>query len=401
MRLCLLSEHTYPYHVGGVSTWTHALLQGLPEVEVVLVPLYTGTAPGSHCWSLPPNVSAVRPLRAPSTLAPAAVERWSHAALAALPSVDLVHALTASVAGHLGRVARTERGTPLLVTEHGIGWHELAEGTGETETGYRPDTTCRAEHVRHMQTLARGVYSAADRIAAVAHSTREKQEAMGADPDRCTLIPNGVDLPPLTPPSTTDTAPHIGLVGRVTPLKDIRTFLQACAQVHRVLPRAQFFVIGPPADPAYATRCHALAHHLGLSDALIFVEDARQMRPWYERLDVVTLTSQSEAAPLALLEAMAHARPIVTTDVGDCRRLVHGPNDAYGPAGILCPPGTPDAVAQSLLALGTSARLRSRYGWAGRQRVASFYHRPQMVDAYRQEYTALVSSPHPASRSHV
>jgi glycosyltransferase involved in cell wall biosynthesis len=400
MRLCLLSEHTYPYHVGGVSTWTHALLQGLPEVEFVLVPLYAGTAPGPQRWSLPPNVSAVRPLRAPDTLTPRAIERWSHAAVAALPSVDLVHALTASVAGHLGRAARAERGTPLLVTEHGIGWHELAEGTGETETGYRPDTACRAQHVRHMKTLARDVYSAANRIAAVAHSTREKQEALGADPSRCTVIPNGVDLPSLAPPSTTDTAPHIGLVGRVTPLKDIFTFLRACAQVRRALPEARFSVLGPPADPAYAARCHALAHHLGLSDALTFIEDAREMGPWYERLDVVTLTSRSEAAPLALLEAMAHTRPIVATDVGDCRRLVHGPDDAYGPAGILCPPGAPRAIAQSLLALGSSPQMRSRYGWAGRQRVASFYHRPQMVDAYRRVYTGLVSSPRPASRSH-
>lgn len=397
MQLCLLSENTYPYHVGGVSSWTHALLEGLPDVDVVLVPLYAGTSPGPQRWSLPDNVSDVRPLQVPDTLSPAAVTRWSHKARAALPSADLVHALTAGVAGQLGRAARTEWGTPLLVTEHGIGWHELEMGTGETETGHRPDAADREQDVRRMQTLARGVYAAADRIAAVAQSTLEKQVALGADPSRCTLIPNGVEVPPRPAPSLTTTAPHIGLVGRVTPLKDITTFLRACAQVHHALPEARFSVIGPPADPAYAARCHALAHHLGLGDALTFVEDAREMSPWYRRLNVVALTSRSEAAPLALLEAMAHARPVVATNVGDCQRLVHGPDDAYGAAGLLCPPRSPDAVAQGLLALATAPQLRYTCGHAGRQRIKAHYQRAHMIDAYRDLYTALTasaSSPH-------
>ena len=47
MKLCLVTEGTYPYHVGGVSTWTHTLLSGLSDVDVTLVSLYAGEAPGA------------------------------------------------------------------------------------------------------------------------------------------------------------------------------------------------------------------------------------------------------------------------------------------------------------------------------------------------------------------
>ena len=305
MSLCLLTEGTYPYHVGGVSTWTHALLQGLSDVPVLLVPLYAGQPPGAPLWDLPAHVTAHPPLRVPDTLAPDAIADWCRTVAPTLPAMDLVHALTAGVAGQLGRRLQTERGLPFLVTEHGIGWHELQQGAGETETGYRPEgaAPCAADAalkraVRDLQHHARAVYTAADALTTVAWANQKKQYALGADPARCHVVPNGVSVPNRPPDDPTGPF-HVGLVGRVTPLKDIVTFLHACALVHEVLPTARFSVVGPPSDPAYAARCHALAHRLDLDDAVTFVEDARTMPPWYRRFHAVALTSRSEARRLS------------------------------------------------------------------------------------------------------
>lgn len=403
MKLCLLTESTYPYHVGGVSTWTHTLLQGIPDVEVVLVPLCTSEVPRSPLWTLPPNVSTLCPMRVPNSLVPADIMRWSEQALSDLPRTDLTHALTAGVAGQLGRALKAARGTPLLVTEHGIGWHELQHGASETETGFRPDAptattnSCVAEQaieqtVHNLKHLARAVYEAADGITAVAWSTREKQLTLGADPTHSRVIPNGVGVsshPPALPKSPPF---HVGFVGRLTPLKDVHTFLRACARVHDALPETHFSVVGPPSDPAYAAQCHEWARGLGLSDRLTFVGNERDMAKWYQRFDVVALTSRSEAQPLAVLEAMAHARPVVVTDVGDCRRLVTGPNDVYGPAGEVCAPGDDKAIGAALLALARTPRLRRDRSRASWLRVRAFHQRDQMTAAYRRLYTRLVSS---------
>lgn len=404
MKLCLITEGTYPYHVGGVSTWTHALLQGIPDMDVTLVPLYAGTAPGPPIWTLPGHVSLLPPVRVPDSLAPADIASWAEATAPDIPRTDLVHTLTAGVAGRLGQHLQETRGTPLLVTEHGVGWYELQHGAGETETGFRPGdaaTGCaegtRKRAVRHLRHYAHTAYAAADRITAVAGSTQEKQHALGADPTRCHVIPNGVAVSS-QPPSPPSAAPlHIGLVGRMTPLKDIRTFLRACALVQARHPDTQFSVVGPPTDAAYATQCHTLARSLGLADALTFVEDAREMSAWYARFDVVALTSRSEAQPLALLEAMAHARPVVATDVGDCRRLVTGPDDDIGPAGAVCMPGDVDGIADALLSLAETPSLRRTQGRAGWRRVRATYRRDQMVTAYRNLYAELTPRPQSSS----
>lgn len=400
MTLCIISEGTYPYHVGGVSTWTHALLEALPEVSIVLVPLYAGEDPGPPTWSLPSNVATVRPLQVPDSLAPADVVPWCNRVAPSLPPVDLVHSLTAGVAGRLGRALQAARNCPFLVTEHGVGWHELQQGAAETETGIRPAANARScfaqqaveQSVHHLRRHARAVYAAADRIAAVAWSTQQKQYALGADPARCQVLPNGVLVPDLPPDPPRNSSFHVGLVGRVTPLKDIKTFLRTCAQVQAAHPGARFSVVGPPSDASYATQCHTLADTLGLTDALTFVEDARAMTPWYERFNAVALTSKSEAQPLALLEAMAHARPVVTTDVGDCRRLVTGPDDDVGPAGRVCPVGDAEEVGDALLALAHSPARQHREGRSGWRRVRSHYRRDQMTGAYRRLYADLSST---------
>jgi glycosyltransferase involved in cell wall biosynthesis len=405
MSLCLLTEGTYPYHVGGVSTWTHALLQDLSDVPVLLVPLYAGPTPGDSLWALPAHVTAHPPLRVPDTLAPDAIADWCRTVAPTLPAMDFVHALTAGVAGQLGRRLQADRTLPFLVTEHGIGWHELQHGAGETETGYRPAgaapcfaDAALARAVDNLQHHARAVYAAADALTTVAWANQEKQYTLGADPARCHVVPNGVTVPNRPPDDPTGPF-HVGLVGRVTPLKDIATFLHACAHVHEALPTARFSVVGPPSDPVYAARCHALVSRLGLTNAVTFVENARTMTPWYRRFHAVVLTSRSEAQPLALLEAMAQARPVVATDVGDCRRLIDGPDDDLGSAGAVCPVGDARAFADALLTLAREParrRTRGRVGWT---RVRHSYQRDASIATYRRLYHFLRSSPPLASAS--
>ncbi|NUT32016.1 MAG: DUF3492 domain-containing protein, partial [Hamadaea sp.] len=58
MRVALINEGTYPYVLGGVSTWCDQLVRGLPEVTWHLVTV-VGTAPGEPALPLPETVASL------------------------------------------------------------------------------------------------------------------------------------------------------------------------------------------------------------------------------------------------------------------------------------------------------------------------------------------------------
>lgn len=91
------------------------------------------------------------------------------------------------------------------------------------------------------------------------------------------------------------------------------------------------------------------------------VEDVREHLAW---ADVVVLPSYREGTPRALLEAMATARAIVTTDAAGCRDLVRA-----GANGLLVPPRDAGALALAMVELASDATRLTRMGAAGRQIV--------------------------------
>jgi glycosyltransferase involved in cell wall biosynthesis len=101
--------------------------------------------------------------------------------------------------------------------------------------------------------------------------------------------------------------------------------------------------------------------------------------------DVFVLPSLSEGLPLALLEAMFAACPIIASDVGDVAVAL-----AQGDAGILVEPGDPAALARSLdLLLGDRTRAR-QLGERAFRRAAAEYDICQMVRRYRAVYDDLL-----------
>jgi glycosyltransferase involved in cell wall biosynthesis len=311
------------------------------------------------------------------------------------------HALSTGFAGLLTGQITEQNGQPFILTEHAIYWREIAEGTTEVECGFqviRQTKRTEVAALRHHWTatfrqLARLAYAQADAIVTVCQSNRSLQLSEGADPQKCRVIPNGVpvDASIVAPNHKpfSNGQPRIGLVGRVVPIKDVETFIQAAHLLSQQLPEAEFVVVGPTdQDDAYYRQCRHVADELGMDGRLTF---AGELPPHecYTGLDAMVLTSRSEAQPLTVLEAMSIGLPVVVTDVGACREMVEGsePTDqTLGPAGLVTPPQDPQATAQAMLALCRNPQMAREMGHTGLQRVQALYRQERCVEGYQQLY---------------
>jgi len=404
--VCLILEGTYPYRTGGVAHWVAGLLHHLSSLDFALVHLGAGDPP-ARPWAYTPPAN----LR---EMVYVALSRFDHPEQVdqvlpqglTLPRARLYHALSTGFAGLLGLQLKQQTGSPLLLTEHGIYWREIEAGSGELECGFqvirqeadRPALQARRLHwTVAFQELARQLYAQADWVTTVSEYGYQLQLRLGAPSQRTQVIPNGVDLnrfggparrlPPQGPY-------HVGLVGRVVPLKDVMTFIRAAHHVATRRADVYFWVVGPTDHtPDYAARCQEFVQRLGLSDRLTFVGEMDPVG-WYRQFHLLALTSRSESLPLALLEGMAGGLPVVATNVGDVPMLVHGrpeAGDRLGMAGLLASPGDHQAIARAILRLLNDNRLYRQASRTARERVHRFYRQESAWTAYRDLYRRFLT----------
>ncbi len=219
-----------------------------------------------------------------------------------------------------------------------------------------------------------------DYTVAVCEAARARFAAEGVAPRRGLLsVPNGIRLDRFKPASAAgrqalaaelgwpEGSRIIGTVGRLQPVKDHALLLRAFAKVRMQVPEAVLAIVGDgPLRGALETQ----AGQAGLSDAVRFLGDRHDVPRLLTGMDVFALSSASEGYSIALLEACAAGLPIVATDVGGNREIVHD-----GINGRLVPAADVAALATALIALlrgGDEAGRMGRAGQAWAQAEASF-----------------------------
>jgi glycosyltransferase involved in cell wall biosynthesis len=106
-------------------------------------------------------------------------------------------------------------------------------------------------------------------------------------------------------------------------------------------------------------------------------------------MDIVALTSKTEAFPLVIGEAMATAVPCVSTDVGDAALLI-------GDTGRIVPSNDLTAMAAAMTELvAMPAEQRQMLGWRARQRMACEFEIGTIADRYEAVWQALVAGERP------
>ena len=235
------------------------------------------------------------------------------------PEADIYHAVSTGYAGLAAFAAKVRHNKPFLLTEHGL-YHKEREMEIRKSSyirGYQRDMW-----IKIYNQFSNICYTNADSITALFEENRQKQIDLGAPLEKTSVIPNGIDIERFSVKKEKKPGFHVGLVGRVVPIKDIKTFLAASKILLDNNPDITVYCIGPTdEDPAYYEDCVKLAGSLKIDDRFHFT-GRQDVLEYYSFLDVLVLTSVREAQPLVILEAYCSGVPVVSTKVGNVAEML-------------------------------------------------------------------------------
>ena len=326
--------------------------------------------------------------------------------LADLPDAKVYHAMSTGYAGLMAARAKLETGRSVVLTEHGIYTNErlieIASADWLEETASKALTidetrrNLRDFWSDSFSSYARICYEAADEIVTLYTGNQRMQLADGADRKKLSIIPNGVDLTRFANITAQEHAnPTIALIGRVVPIKDIKTFLRAISLLAEQMPDIRAMIIGGyEEDPEYYLECRQMLAYLGLEKIVTFTGQV-DVREYLKVIDIVVLSSISEAMPLVVLEAGAAGIPVVATDAGACREILYGsPEESpnLGQGGIVTPLSNPMAIAEGCFALLTDFDRYQRMSAAIKARITQYYDKNKEYQAYRDLYAQAMQT---------
>ena len=173
----------------------------------------------------------------------------------------------------------------------------------------------------------------------------------------------------------------VGIVARLSPVKDHGTLLRAIASLRERIPALRCVLIG---DGPERGAIEALASALGISDIVHLAGERTQPPNLHGLFDVSVLCSTTEAFPNSVLEAMAAARPVVATDVGGTPDAVH-----EGTTGLLVRPSDPSRLADAILRLYQEPALRAKLGNAAATAARAGYSADAVIRQVETLYTRL------------
>lgn len=232
--------------------------------------------------------------------------------------------------------------------------------------------------------MQRRVITRIPRIISVSSvSADDIEKAFDLPPGRVHSVPIGVDPDVFAPLDGTERVPGrlIAVLSADVPLKGVLPLLEALAKV-RVEHDADLVIVG---RSSHLTQ--SASDRLGISHAVRFESAVSRQRlvQLFAEAEIAIVPSLYEGFSLPAVEAMACGVPLVATTGGALPEVVGDDG-----AGLLVPPGDPDALAQAILRLCGDAQLRARMGRRGRERALARFTWRQAARRTNDHYRAML-----------
>ncbi|OGG96300.1 MAG: hypothetical protein A2527_02305 [Candidatus Lambdaproteobacteria bacterium RIFOXYD2_FULL_50_16] len=326
--------------------------------------------------------------------------------LAPIPKSKVYHSLCTGFAGlYLSRVS-LETKRPCMLTEHGIYTNErrIEIGTAawlddQASLNFNVDQRLAQRSLRDFwidsfTSYSRLTYQTMEIGLTLYEGNKELQLEDGALPEQLKVVPNGIDYETYSKIERKQGGRLIvGFIGRVVPIKDVKTLIRAAAFVNQVVSDAELWIMGPTdEDQNYFDECQAMVEATGMDKVIKFLGKVN-IKDYAGKIDILVLTSLSEAQPLVILELGAVGVPTVATDVGACSELLYGAPEEepkLGPGGVICPLASPTGVAEGIIRLYSDRKFYESCSKAIKARVAAYYRKEDQHRSYREIYNEMM-----------
>lgn len=176
-------------------------------------------------------------------------------------------------------------------------------------------------------------------------------------------------------------APAVGIVAALRPEKNHPLFLKVAAQINKSHPETHFLIAG---DGPGRPELESLSTQLNVQDRVHFLGSVNDIPGLLSTLDLFALTSDNEASPVSILEAMSCSLPVVATDVGSVSQSV-----IEDRTGFRVPTNHVTAATQAWLKLLNSPKKAKQFGKNGREHVLQYSSLERMTDCYIELISGL------------
>ncbi len=303
-----------------------------------------------------------------------------------IPKADIYHAVATGYAGILGCMGKHFHNGQLIISEHGIYTREREEELIKAEWVQR---LYKKIWIRQFKKMSQVAYEKADVVTSLYQHAKELQIELGCPKEKIAITPNGIEykkmenLQGIQPEN--EGFIHIGAILRVTPIKDVKTMIQAFAYAKRRCPQLKLWIMGPyDEDPEYAAECFKMVETMRIPD--VEFTGRIQVTDYLGWMDMTILTSISEGQPLTILESFAARVPVIATDVGNCKGLLYGEDDGFGNAGILTHIMNIEEISHAMVYLAQNPEIRRQMGEIGYRRLMRKYKIEDMKKTYEKIY---------------
>ena len=186
-------------------------------------------------------------------------------------------------------------------------------------------------------------------------------------------------------------APIVGMMARVAPQKDYFTLARAARRILQAEPQTRFLIVGD-CTSAETYREHyqgvlRVLEDCRVADSFIFTGHRQDVSRLLSALDVFVLSTHREGLPLVILEAMAHAKPVVATAVDGVPEIVQD-----GKTGLLCAHEDDVQLGEHVLSLLRDRGRATRIAEAGRQLVQTRFSTEEFGERMNVEYADSLAS---------
>ena len=301
---------------------------------------------------------------------------------------DLYHCVATGYSGIVGSVGKELYGSPLLISEHGIYTREREEEIIKAKwvTGVYKDFW-----IEQFKKMSMCAYDYADIVTSLFEDARSLQIELGCPKEKTRVTPNGVsvsDFENIPQKAPDDGMINIGAAIRVTPIKDVKTMIQAFYYAKQKNPKLKLWIMGSwDEDEEYARECFELVRSMNIPD--VEFTGRINVKDYLGRMDMLLLTSISEGQPLSILEGFAAKRPHIATNVGNCRGLIYGEGDGLGAAGIVVPVMNIEKISRAICEMAEDLEKTKEMGEIGYRRVCAKYRIEDMKRVYTDTYKEL------------